>query len=85
MNAIIQAIAALPVEEQELMVKGYFGSKLFGAIGLSSDDPAELAAKLAEVNSVRESALLKALPADQQQKILELCDDAEDLLKTPDE
>jgi hypothetical protein len=85
MITLAQAFANLPAEEQQDLVNGYFGNKLFEAIGQSSDDPAEVATKLANVKALRDSPLLKAMASNKQVEILELCDDAENLLSTPDE
>ena len=85
MTTLAQAFAQLPINQQQDMVNQYLGGKLFSAIGLSSDEPEEIKAKLAEVQSVRESKLLAALSEDMRAKTLSLSDDAEDLLNTPTE
>ena len=85
MNPLVQAFSDLDPQDQRDMVQQYLGGKLFGVIGAANGTPEEINAGMAVIQNVRESRLLAAMPADTQKKTLSLCDDAEDLLNTPDE
>lgn len=77
MQTALQAVMANLNDEVLVdMVCTHFGNKLFGLI--ACDDPAKAAT---EINAIRTSPMLRALPDEHKGKILELCVDCEQLNK----